>query len=221
MRSILCYGDSNTWGFVPGTFGTRERFDRNTRWTGRLQQLLGLTDFYVIEEGLNGRTTNLDYGDKPDGRRGTEFLSPILYTHSPLDLVIVMLGVNDLKKEFNHRTSQHITQGTKEIIDIIRSTNFGPKMQKPPPILIVSMPKVVDTDCAGVLEMFAHANERIENLATELKALVDQYDDDVFFVDASPHIQLSPVDGIHFDKRAHEQFALLMNDTIRKIFNLA
>jgi len=221
MKSILCYGDSNTWGFVPGSFGIWERFDRNTRWTGRLQKLLDPTQFYVIEEGLNSRTTNLDYTYKPPGFRGTEFFLPILYTHAPLDLVIIMLGINDLKKEFNNRTSQQITQGIKELIEIVRSTNYGLDMKVAPPILIVSIPIPVDTDCKDVLDMFEGAKERAQNLAHDLKVLVDQYDKDVYFVDAAPHVQLSPIDGIHFDKEAHEKFALLMHETVKKIFNLS
>jgi lysophospholipase L1-like esterase len=221
MKSILCYGDSNTWGFVPGSFGIWERFDRNTRWTGRLQKLLDPTQFYVIEEGLNSRTTNLDYTYKPPGFRGTEFFLPILYTHAPLDLVIIMLGINDLKKEFNYRTSQQITQGIKELIEIVRSTNYGLDMKVAPPVLIVSIPIPVDTDCKDVLDMFEGAKERAQNLAHDLKVLVDQYDKDVYFVDAAPHVQLSPVDGIHFDKEAHEKFALLMHETVKKIFNLS
>ncbi|CAF1135254.1 unnamed protein product [Rotaria magnacalcarata] len=220
MRSILCYGDSNTWGFVPGSFGIRERFDRNTRWTGRLQQLLDPAYFYVIEEGLNSRTTNLDYGDRPNGFRGTEFLSVILYTHAPLDLVIIMLGLNDLKKQFNNRTSQQIAEGIKELIDIIRSTTYGSNMQESPAILIVSTPIPVETSSENPSDMFEGAKERIQDLADELKTLVNKYDKNVYFVDAAPSVQMSPVDGIHFDATAHEQFALLMNKTIRKIFNL-
>ncbi len=220
MKSILCYGDSNTWGFVPGSFGIRERFDRNTRWTGRLQQLLDPTQFYVIEEGLNGRTTNLDYKDKPPGFRGTEFFLPILYTHAPLDLVIIMLGINDFKEEFNNRTSQQITEGIKELIEIARSTNYGLNMKTPPPLLIVSIPMPVDTDCKDVNDMFNGAKERAQDLPHHLKDLVDQYDKDVYFVDAAPHVQLSPVDGIHMDKQAHEKLALLLYETVKKIFNL-
>lgn len=218
MKSILCYGDSNTWGFVPGSFGVRDRFDRNTRWTGRLQKLLGPTDFYVIEEGLNGRTTTLDYGGRPDGRRGTEFLSSILYTHSPLDLVIIMLGLNDLKKEFNDRSSEDITRGIKELIDIVHSTNFGPKMQQPPAVLVVSFPIPVATECSSVLEMFEHAAQRVSDLHSRLATLVSEYERKVYFVDAAPHVRLSPVDGIHFDEKAHASFALLMERTIRDIF---
>jgi lysophospholipase L1-like esterase len=221
MKSILCYGDSNTWGFVPGSFGIRKRYDRNTRWTGRLQQLLDPAQFYVIEEGLNSRTTNLNYADGRKGFRGTEFLSAILCTHAPLDLVIIMLGINDFKKEFNNRTSQQITEGIKEHIEIVRSTNYGSNMQESPPILIVSTPIPVDTSCKDVTDMFEGAKERAQHLAHDLKSLVDQYDKNVYFVDAAPHVQSSPVDGIHFDEKAHEQFALLMDRTIRNIFNLS
>ena len=217
MKSILCYGDSNTWGFVPGTFGIRERYDRNTRWTGRLQLLLDPKKYYVIEEGLSGRTTNLNYQTKPPGYRGTEFFEPILYTHSPLDLVIIMLGINDLKKEFQSRTSKDITQGIKELIEIVRSTNYGPNMKVPAPVLIVSTPTPVDTDCRDVNEMFENAKDRTKDLANDLKNLVGQYDKDVYFLDAAPHVQLSPVDGIHFDEKAHENFALLIHQTIKKI----
>lgn len=218
MKSILCYGDSNTWGFVPGSFGIRERYDRNTRWTGRLQQLLDPAQFYVIEEGLNSRTTNLDYADKRIGFRANEFFSAVLCTHAPLDLVIIMLGLNDLKNEFNNRTSQQISQGIKELIDIARSTNYGSDMKKPPPVLVVSTPIPVATECQDVLNMFVDATARAQNLARDLQLVVDGYDKDVYFVDAAPHVQLSPVDGIHFDEKAHENFARLMDKTIRKIF---
>lgn len=221
MKTILCYGDSNTWGFVPGTFASRERYDRKTRWTGRLQQLLGDEEFYVVEEGLNSRTTNVNPNDKPPGYRGTEFLFPILHTHSPIDLVIVMLGINDLKQQFNNRTSEQITQGIKEIIEIIRSTTFGSNLKDPPEILIVATPLPVETQCNDVLEMFGNTKGRVTSLSKDLQTLVNQYDNNVYFIDASTHVKLSPIDGIHFDDKEHEKFALLMNKTIRNIFKLS
>ena len=96
MRRILCFGDSNTWGYDPAT---GERFDEQTRWTGVLQAALG-GDYTVIEEGLNGRTTVWD--DPIEGHKnGHEYLVPCLETHRPLDLVVLMLGTNDLKRRFS------------------------------------------------------------------------------------------------------------------------
>src|SRR5215510_7647193 len=92
MKRILCYGDSNTWGYNPVT---QDRFDTHERWTGSLQQALG-SNCVVIEEGLNGRTTVWD--DPIEGyKNGAAYLIPCLTTHRPLDLVIIMLGTNDLK----------------------------------------------------------------------------------------------------------------------------
>ena len=108
-RNILCYGDSNTWGFVPIIFDYETnymaRYSFDKRWTGILQKELG-NNYRIIEEGLNGRTTNIDYPDVK-GRSGTSYLNPCLYSHAPLDLVIIQLGVNDLKTIFN-RTIEDI-----------------------------------------------------------------------------------------------------------------
>lgn len=98
MRSIMCYGDSNTWGYNPAT---GSRFSRDGRWTGVLRQ--ELSDGYeIIEEGLNGRTTV--WNDPIEGyKNGKEQLIPCLETNKPLDMVIIMLGTNDLKVLFLSR----------------------------------------------------------------------------------------------------------------------
>jgi lysophospholipase L1-like esterase len=88
VKRILCYGDSNTWGYDPVT---QERFDKNERWTGQLSQMLG-GNYDVIEEGLNGRTTVWD--DPIEGyKNGRDYLIPCLESHKPLDLVIILLGL--------------------------------------------------------------------------------------------------------------------------------
>jgi GTP cyclohydrolase FolE2 len=128
--------------------------------------------------------------------------------------VIIILGLSGLKKEFHHRTSQQITKGTKEMIDIARSTNHGSDdVKTPPPILVVSLVIPVVTTCPDVLDMFDDVSAR------DLRLLVDGYEKNVYFVDAAPHPQLSPVDGIDFDEKAHENLALLMNKIIRNIFD--
>ena len=211
MKTILCYGDSNTWGFISGSINFEtmymERYPRNKRWTGILQNKLG-NDYYVIEEGLNGRTTNVDY-DNLEGRNGKTLLLPLLYTHSPLDLVVIMLGINDLKKEFN-RTSQDISQGMSELIKIINDSKYGRDMQSPPQILLVSSPVPSKENYSG--DMFANAIARARQFSTDFKDIAKCYN--CFYFDAAPHIKLSEIDGIHFDENAHQIFANKLYDEI-------
>lgn len=95
---ILCYGDSNTWGLIPGT--DHQRFSKEERWPGILQRMLG-EKFEIIEEGLNSRTlVSVDKRKDREGRSGAEYLLPCLDTHDPIDLVVIMLGTNELKTEF-------------------------------------------------------------------------------------------------------------------------
>lgn len=95
---ILCYGDSNTWGYIPGT--DHQRFPKADRWPGALQRMLG-DKFEIIEEGLNSRTlVSIDKRRDREGRSGAEYLLPCLDTHDPIDLVIIMLGTNELKTVF-------------------------------------------------------------------------------------------------------------------------
>ena len=91
MKHLLCFGDSNTWGYVPGS---GQRFPLEVRWPGVLQARLD-NDYRIIEEGLNGRTT-IHEDPERDGRNGRLFLGPLLESHAPLDLLILMLGSNDL-----------------------------------------------------------------------------------------------------------------------------
>ena len=96
MKSILCYGDSNTYGLMPDS---PDRYPRDVRWTGILQKKLG-EDYYVIEEGLSGRTTLWD-DPIEEHKNGKKYLLPCLDSHKPVDLVILMLGTNDLKTRFS------------------------------------------------------------------------------------------------------------------------
>ena len=100
MKTVLCYGDSNTWGYDPWT---RLRYPPSVRWTGVLAERLGPV-YRVVEEGLNGRTTRWDDPMEP-GRNGQMYLGPCIESHAPLDLIVVMLGTNDLKRRFNLTSS--------------------------------------------------------------------------------------------------------------------
>lgn len=91
-KRILCIGDSNTWGYIPGS---GERYEKNVRWTGKLAQTLG-ENYEVIEEGMNGRTTAFTDKIEP-GTAALDYLYPCLISQFPLDYIIVMLGTNDTK----------------------------------------------------------------------------------------------------------------------------
>ena len=134
MYRILCYGDSNTWGFRPDQPFTR--FPQDIRWTGVLRSILGL-EHEIIEEGLNGRTTVWDdpFGDHKNGKT---YLSPCLESHAELDLVIIMLGTNDLKAHFK-LTAAEVAQGVKNLISIVRSSGSG-RNGNTPEILVVAPP---------------------------------------------------------------------------------
>ena len=96
MRTLLCFGDSNTWGYIPGSNG--RRFPREARWPVRLQLALG-DGWEVIAEGLNGRTATMD-SPVGEGRNGLPYLVPCLHSHAPVDLLVIFLGTNDIGERF-------------------------------------------------------------------------------------------------------------------------
>lgn len=220
-KSILCYGDSNTWGYVPSSFDRsfhRSRFTQDERWTGVLQKLLG-TSFYVIEEGLNSRTTNIDYQVPPD-RNGRNYLPPCLYSHAPLDLVVFALGGNDCKTYFN-RSSEDIRDGMAELIDIVQGSVYGPDLNEAPEVLLMSslIPQpIAETfkDENGVLFMKGaiHKLEKLVGLYEELAKRKKCH-----YLNISRDIQSSEIDGVHLDLQSHAKFSQLLSKKIKQIFN--
>ena len=114
MKNILCFGDSNTWGATPGTL---KRFPKDIRWTGVLARELG-EDYYVLDDGINGRRTVWDDpGDQC--RNGLAALGYTLYRAKPLDLVIVMLGTNDL----HHTDAEGYYRGIRTLGERVLKAN--------------------------------------------------------------------------------------------------
>src|SRR3989344_4846020 len=134
-KKILCYGDSNTWGAKPITFS--QRYPVDTRWTGLLQKMLG-ENYWVIEEGLNGRTTSID-DTKREGRNGKTYLRPCLESHNPLDIVIIMLGTNDFKTRFNHTVAQ-AAQGVGELVKIVKQFSRNERGEEPKITVVSPIP---------------------------------------------------------------------------------
>ena len=212
--TVLCYGDSNTWGQKPDKSG---RFPVNIRWTGRLQQKLG-DDFYVIEEGLSSRTTDLDYEKKP-GRNGKTYLTPCLQSHNPIDIIILMLGTNDLKIEFN-RSLDDIANATKGLIEDIRENSYT-KNNEPPKVLLVS-PIHINNKAQYFQKLYgnvfydAESVARSRDLAGVLSMVAKETGS--FFLDASS-VSAAGDDGIHFSKAAHIALADALIKEVRDIFH--
>lgn len=130
MQTVLCYGDSNTWGYNPRT---QARYSRSERWPGVLAAELG-SGFHVVEEGLNGRTTVWD--DPIEGyKNGKEYLIPCLESHKPLDLVIILLGTNDLKTRFSV-TASDIASSAGVLVKMTLKSETGPALAAPQVLLI-------------------------------------------------------------------------------------
>ena len=153
-KNILCYGDSNTWGQTPDKTGQRR--PANIRWTGVLQKNLG-NGYSVIEEGLSSRTTDLDYAKKP-GRNGRVYLEPCLDSHAPLDIVVLMLGTNDFKIEFN-RSAVEIAEATLELVKLIQEKTA--KYDGNPAKIVLVSPILVDGNAPRIKEWYAaHYDEK-------------------------------------------------------------
>jgi len=119
MRRILCYGDSNTWGCIPISAA---RYGEDIRWPGVLAGLLG-AEYRIIEEGLNGRTTVFD-DPLQEGRNGKTYLLPCLLSHRPLDVVVLMLGTNDMKQRYG-LPAEDIARGAGVLAEIVRTSGSG------------------------------------------------------------------------------------------------
>jgi lysophospholipase L1-like esterase len=124
-RTLVCFGDSNTWGYVPGSEG--ERFPRDLRWPNRLQQLLG-AEWEVIAEGLNGRTASVERPDS-EGRNGLPYLFPCLLSHAPVDTVVIFLGTNDV----NYMDDDRVARCVWRLVEVVRRCDAKPLVVVPPP----------------------------------------------------------------------------------------
>jgi lysophospholipase L1-like esterase len=194
-RTILCYGDSNTHGTMPmPDLGAMGRFGRNVRWTGQLAALL--PDWQVIEEGLPGRTTVHDDPIEGAHRNGLAVLPAILESHRPIDVVILMLGTNDLKQRFSV-SALDIALSLEKLVLAIRGSGCGPDGAAPG-VILVAPPPILEVQDLGV--MFAGGQAKSHDLGPRLAALARALE--VPFVDAGSLIGVSEIDGIHYDEPA-------------------
>ncbi|WP_157019213.1 SGNH/GDSL hydrolase family protein [Mesorhizobium xinjiangense] len=191
MKTILCYGDSLTWGYDPRGPGRHALHDR---WPNALEAALG-ADVHVIAEGLNGRTTVFDDFAAGADRNGARTLPTLLMTHAPLDLVILMLGTNDMKP-FICGHAIGAKQGMQRLIDIVRGHDY-PLDAEPPEILIMSPPALCETADPDFAALFAGGIRQSQMLASLYSDLADI--EGCGFFDAGSVAVTSPADGVHLD----------------------
>lgn len=207
MINILCFGDSNTYGVDPKT---QKRLDRFQRWPGVLQKLLG-PEYYVIEEGLAGRTTIWD-DPMVDDRNGFKVLGMLLDTHSPIDLIIIMLGGNDLKARFS-ALPEDTCGGIERMIKLIR-THIYPGNSKAPKILIIApVPTGMHMEKCPYFGFTDQAVADSRRLPILLENLAERWE--CFYVNAGEVAQADEADQVHMNANSHRKLALKLAELIR------
>jgi len=218
MKVIVCYGDSNTWGYIPEKAQPKtgySRFSHEDRWPGRLQKLLG-NGYRVEEEGLSGRTTAFNDPFNPN-LNGLFHFDCCMMTKSPVDLLVIALGTNDTKEYFSV-SAYHIAMGLELLIQKAQSGQYGPK-GKNPEILIVSPPPLSDSIAKKWLgETFGKGSlEKSKALSGEYQKIAKKYR--CHFLDMAGIVEFSELDGVHLDAANHEKFSLAVHKKICEIFD--
>ncbi|MFA7413737.1 MAG: SGNH/GDSL hydrolase family protein [Rhizobium sp.] len=212
MKSVLCYGDSLTWGYDPESL---DRHPLEDRWPSVLQRALG-PGVNVIAEGLNGRTTAYDDYLADCERNGVKLLPSLLESHAPLDLVIIMLGTNDMKRTVAG-TANDATMGMERLVKLTRHHvwRYG---YESPDILIVSPPAICGTANAPFAAMFKGALDESAMLASLYRDLAD--DLGCGFFDAGAVAKTTPLDGIHLDAENTRAIGRALEPVVRMMLGM-
>lgn len=212
MRRILCFGDSNTWGYIPGT---AERYPADVRWTGVVQQILG-REYAIIEEGLNGRTS-VYHHPRDIGRRGRDYLPACLISQKPLDLIVLMLGTNDLQWSDAYGAAEGIRTLIKDIRLLNHLDDGIPIFVDKPNILLLSPievhPIIDEKDPIKRRRCYVQEShlfsQAYEKVAIEMKCE---------FLDAAKYAQPSEIDGLHMSAMCHRALGEAVAQRIKSFF---
>lgn len=205
-KTILCYGDSNTWG---ADASHDRRFDWPERWPGVLQAVLG-SDYRIIEEGLPGRTTVWD-DPIEEYKNGHTYLHPCLDSHRPLDLVVLMLGTNDLKMRFSVPAND-IAKGAGLLVRTIQKSEAG-RDGGAPPVLLIAPPPIAPPAGSDVALMLAGGVEKSRLFPRAFRQIADERGCEL--LDAGELVQLDPVDGLHLTAADHRRLGEAVAEKVR------
>lgn len=210
MNSILCFGDSNTYGLIPGT---KERYGYGVRWTSILSENLKDKNYRVIEEGLCGRTTIFDDATRI-GRKADGVFSIVLESHNPIELVIIMLGTNDCKSEYN-ASPEIIGSGVDKLINQAKAIVPNAK------ILLVS--PIALGDGVWENEFDPEFNEASVDVSKALKKIYGDIarKEKVEFLAASEYVGPCEIDREHLDEAGHKKFGQVITEKVSEILKIA
>ncbi len=207
-KRILCYGDSNTWGWVPREMG-KKRFNLEERWPGILQRKLG-QDYEIIEEGLAARTTAFD-DPRPDfpERNGLKSLYGLLESHLPIDLFVVMLGTTDTKEMLNKKATE-IAEGMEMIVQFVR--NFKDLEAMNPPKILIVVPPIIEDQTEFASKLFKGGTDKARDLIHLYKKIAEK--EKCLYLDPTSIVLVDSVEGVHMNKDGHSKLADLIYDKV-------
>ncbi len=211
-RVILCYGDSNTHGSRPAiSLNPSGRHPPGARWPDAMAEALG-NGWTVLNAGLPGRTTVLD--DLIDGpwRNGLRVLPAALHTHDPLDLVILMLGTNDLKAR-HHRNAFDVADGLRRLIREIRQYPVGPDGGTPDILVICPAPI---REIGPYAELYAGGASVSQDLPRAFAEMAQQMQVEMF--DAGGVVAVDPKDGVHFSEESLQTLGRAIAAKVQAMF---
>jgi lysophospholipase L1-like esterase len=216
-RRVLCYGDSNTYGFIPVETPPSTRYPAELRWPHVMRAALG-DDVEVIEEGLNGRTTDADDPAAPllsgAALNGAAYLPACLNSHLPLDAIAIMLGTNDTKPHLG-RTPLRIAQGMKRLADIVRTMDGGIGTAYANPTVLLICPPPLGTLSPAFVEMFAGGLEKTRLMPPLYAAMAQAAG--VGFLDAGSVMSTDGVDGVHVSAEMQRRLGLAVAGKLREL----
>lgn len=212
-RTILCYGDSNTYGLPPlKILGDFSRYARSVRWTGVLQSRLG-EDYVVIEEGLSARTTVHSDAVEGEYKNGLSTLQATLESHMPIDVVVLMLGTNDLKARFNVSAFE-ISIGMQRLIQTIQRSGSGPDFGAPKILLVSPVPIFERGFLAGMFRGGRNKSLELSEHAAHVAELMG-----AGFLEAGEYADADTDDGIHLSSESHNSLGMAIANSVDKLIN--
>lgn len=222
MKRILCYGDSNTHGCNPAWIPAWDedpektvRFSEEIRWTCVLQKLLGEKEYRVIEEGLPGRTTVFPDPVYPHCN-GKDSIYPCILSHSPIDLLVIMLGTNDIKVSF-HPCVDMAVRAMEELLKVVLNPYIWEHRRVPKLLLVAPVPVRDQIETSNFWGMYdRNSVELSRQLGGVYETLAERYG--CHFLNAGDYAEASELDSIHLDEENHRKLAEALEEKIRGIF---